>query len=356
MISGGLDSTLAAALLLKQGIEVLGINFYTGFCVTEHHRRLGIPGRDGQACRNEALRAGADLEFEVRMVDIAEEYYDVITSPKYGYGSAANPCIDCRMFMLGKARQIMQEEGADFVFTGEVIGQRPKSQRRPIIDLIEQKSGLAGRLLRPLSAKLLPMTIPEKEGLVDREGLAGIWGRSRETQFALAKELGITDFPQPAGGCCFLADANFAHKFFDFVGHANGKRITQEDAVLLGTGRHFRLSEATKLIVGRNEHENRVLQQFAGDRIFLIPAEVMGPSALIEGPADKAVLEQAAAVAARYCDRTAGEAVGKALVKFSCTRTVEGARREIILSVRPAAPEAIDSLRIIPPSSALNAV
>ena len=283
------------------------------------------------------------------MVDIAEEYYDIITKPKYGYGSAANPCIDCRLFMLTKVRTIMEEEGADFVFTGEVIGQRPKSQRRPVIDLIEKESGLAGRLLRPLSAKLLPMTIPEKEGLVDRAGLAGIWGRSRETQFALAKELGITDFPQPAGGCCFLADANFAHKFFDFVGHAGGRRLTQEDAVLLGTGRHFRLSESTKLIVGRNEHENRVLKQFMGDRILIQPAEDrLGPTALIEGPADKDLLTRAAGVVARYCDPKEGET----RVRFSCTRQGQ----EILLDAAPETPEALDSLRIIPPQTASNTV
>ena len=340
MMSGGLDSTLAAALLLRQGIEVLGINFYTGFCVTEQHRRLGIPGRDGKACRNEALRAGADLGFEVRLVDIAEEYYAMITSPRFGYGSAANPCIDCRIFMLSRMRKVLEEEGADFVFTGEVVGQRPKSQRRPVMDLIEEECGLEGRLLRPLSAKLLPMTIPEREGLVDRERLLGISGRSRQQQIALAAELGVTDFPQPAGGCCFLADQNYALKFFDFVGHSGGRRITHEDVILLGTGRHFRLSETSKLVVGRNAHENRVLETHGQEEILLKPLELMGPTAVLQRDAKPEELVRAARITARYVDRPGGEA----FVRFQM-RCAEASET---VEAMPMPPAEIDAYRINP--------
>src|ERR671934_178354 len=171
MISGGLDSTLALALVKRQGIEVKAINFYTGFCITETQRRKG--GRaDGTVPRNEALRAAADLEVDIEYVDISGQgYLDMLVHPKYGYGANANPCVDCRIFMMRRAREIMEQEGAAFVFTGEVLGQRPKSQRRDTLRIIERESGLDGRLLRPLSAKLLPPTIPEREGLVDRARL-----------------------------------------------------------------------------------------------------------------------------------------------------------------------------------------
>src|SRR5512136_1762372 len=209
MISGGLDSTLALALVKRQGIEVKAVNFYTGLCITETQRRKG--GRpDGTVPRNEALRAAADLEVEIEYVDISgSEYFEMLVHPRWGYGANANPCVDCRVFMMRRARQILEAEGADFVFTGEVLGQRPKSQRRDTLRIIERESGLEGRLLRPLSALLLEPTIPEKEGLVDRSRLLDISGRSRRRQMALAEELRISEWPQPAGGCCYLTDEAF---------------------------------------------------------------------------------------------------------------------------------------------------
>src|ERR671939_1972000 len=186
MISGGLDSTLALALVKRQGVEVKAVNFYTGLCVTETQRRKG--GRaDGTVPRNEALRAAADLEVDIEYVDLSESgYLDMLVRPRWGYGANANPCVDCRVFMMSRAREIMEREGADFVFTGEVLGQRPKSQRRDTLRIIERESGLTGRLLRPLSAKLLEPTIPEREGIVDRARLEDISGRSRQRQMALA--------------------------------------------------------------------------------------------------------------------------------------------------------------------------
>lgn len=347
MMSGGLDSTLAAALLLRQGIEVVGVNFYTGFCVTEQHRRLNIPGRDGKPCRNEALRAGADLGFEVRLVDIAEEYFGMLTNPKYGVGQAANPCVDCRIFMLRKVKGVLEEEGADFVFTGEVVGQRPMSQRRPVMDLIEEECGLEGRLLRPLSAKLLPATVPEREGLVDRERLLGIWGRSRSQQIQWAAELGVTDYPQPAGGCCFLADLNYAMKFRDLVAHRPKERtLRNEDVILLGVGRHFRLSDRTKLVVGRNRHENRVIESLRGrDHWLFQPAELMGPTSLVEGDAWPEELLRAARITARYVDRPKGEVDrpnGKKPVRFICRR---GDLSENV-EAEPMAPDLIEPYRV----------
>ena len=305
MLSGGLDSTLALALVKRQGVEVKAINFYTGFCITETQRRKG--GRaDGTIPRNEALRAAADLEVEVEYVDISgSEYLDMLVQPRYGYGANANPCVDCRVFMMRKAREIMEREGADFVFTGEVLGQRPKSQRRDTLRIIERDSGLDGRLLRPLSALLLPPTIPEKEGLLDRSLLGDISGRSRTRQMALAKELGILDWPQPAGGCCYLTDESFGRKFFDVLqareAAGEPRRIEPSDVVLLSTGRHFRLSPRAKLVVGRTEVENAILDRYGDGRARVAAAEpVLGAVGLVEGEPTWEERVLACSIVARY--------------------------------------------------------
>ncbi len=304
LISGGLDSTLALALVRRQGIEVKAVNFYTGFCITETQRRKG--GRpDGTVPRNEALRAAADLEVEVEYVDISGPgYLDMLVNPRYGYGANANPCVDCRIFMMRRAREIMKAEGADFVFTGEVLGQRPKSQRRDTLRTIERESGLDGRLLRPLSAKLLPPTVPEREGIVDRERLEAISGRSRQRQMELARELGVTDWPQPAGGCCYLTDESFARKFFDVLDAreaAGGeRRLDRDDVVLLSTGRHFRLSPGAKLVVARTEVENALLERHVAGRARIEAKGVLGPVALVEGVPTWEERVLAARIVARY--------------------------------------------------------
>jgi hypothetical protein len=304
MISGGLDSTLALALVRRQGVEVKAITFYTGFCITETQRRKG--GRaDGTIPRNEALRAAADLDVDVEYVDLSRSgYLEMLVNPRYGYGANANPCVDCRIFMMRRAREIMDREGAQFVFTGEVLGQRPKSQRRDTLRTIERESGLEGRLLRPLSAKLLAPTLPEREGLVDRERLEAISGRSRHRQIALAQELGVADWPQPAGGCCYLTDESFARKFFDVLDarEAAGeeRRIEPEDVVLLSTGRHFRLSPRAKLVVGRTEVENALLERYAAGRARLEARALLGPVALVEGEPTWEERRLAASIVARY--------------------------------------------------------
>ena len=304
LVSGGLDSTLAVALLKRQGVLVKAVNFYTGFCITETQRRKG--GRaDGSVPRNEALRAAADLEVDVEYVDVSgREYLDMLVSPKHGYGANANPCVDCRVFMMRRAREIMEREGADFVFTGEVLGQRPKSQRRDTLRIIERDGGLEGRLLRPLSAKLLPPTIPERDGLVDRERLEAISGRSRQRQMELARELGLTDWPQPAGGCCYLTDENFSRKFFDILDSREAagreRRLEREDILLLSTGRHFRLSPRAKLVVGRTEVENALLEHHVEGRARLEAMGLAGPVALVEGEATWEERQLAARIVARY--------------------------------------------------------
>jgi tRNA-uridine 2-sulfurtransferase len=304
MISGGLDSTLAVALVRRQGIEVKAVNFYTGLCITETQRRKG--GRsDGTIPRNEALRAAADLAVDVETVDLSESgYLDMIVNPRYGYGANANPCVDCRIFMMRAAREIMRREGAAFVFTGEVLGQRPKSQRRDTLRTIERESGLEGRLVRPLSARLLEPTIPEKEGLLDRERLLDISGRSRQRQMALAEELGISDWPQPAGGCCYLTDEAFARKFFDVLDAREAlgepRRLTGDDVILLSTGRHFRLSPRARLLVGRSEVENALLEHYLAGRARVEARGLTGPVALVEGEPTWEERVLAARIVARY--------------------------------------------------------
>jgi tRNA U34 2-thiouridine synthase MnmA/TrmU len=342
MISGGLDSTLALALVRRQGIAVKAITFYTGLCITETQRRKG--GRpDGTVPRNEALRAAADLEVEIEYVDISGAgYLDMLVKPRYGYGANANPCVDCRIFMMSKAKEIMEAEGADFVFTGEVLGQRPKSQRRDTLRTIERESGLEGRLLRPLSAKLLAPTVPEREGVVDRERLEAISGRSRQRQLALARELGVVDFPQPAGGCCYLTDESFARKFFDVLDarEAAGqeRRIVQDDVVLLSTGRHFRLSPRAKLVVGRTEVENALLEHHVPGRARVEARGVLGPVALVEGVPTWEERVLAARIVARYGK---GKDLGKVEVEWREGDLVE------TYEVEPEQDEArIEALRI----------
>ncbi|MCX7760553.1 MAG: hypothetical protein N2Z81_05135 [Hydrogenothermaceae bacterium] len=277
LYSGGLDSTLAIKLIQNQGVDVLAVHFYTGFCITETKRRRGEKREDGSHYINPALKYAAKYGFPIEIVDISDGYIDVITNPKYGYGSNINPCIDCRIYMFKKAKDIMEEIGAQFVITGEVLGQRPMSQHLQAMKIIERDSGLEGVVLKPLSAKRLPPTIPEIKGWVDREKLEGIVGRSRKRQIQLAKELGIDEFESPGGGCCYLTDENYARKYKEVIRVEN--KITQDDLTLLTVGRHFRLPAGTKLIVSRNEGENNFLYGFRNRYHFFEPIG-KGPVAL----------------------------------------------------------------------------
>jgi len=302
LLSGGLDSTLAARIMQEQGIEVLGLHFSTGFCLADRHRILGNRSNPDKPYRNEALRAGADLSVPIEIIDIKDEYLpEVVLNPKYGYGSGMNPCIDCRIFMLQKTKAIMEERGYHFVFTGEVLGQRPMSQRRPPLNDVEAESGLSGLLLRPLSAKLLPETLAEQRGWVDRDQLYDISGRSRKRQMELAEELGVIDYPQPAGGCCFLPDENYARKLKDFLAH-RGTDVSPDDMMLLKVGRHFRLSGEAKAVVGRDEGENAYLNRFVVGRTEVWVDEFPSPLTLVEGEVTAHDLETACRITARYSD------------------------------------------------------
>lgn len=300
LMSGGLDSTLAARVMQEQGIEVLGLHFSTGFCVADRHRILGNANNKDRPYRNDALHAGAQLEVPVEIVDIKDEYLpSVVLNPRYGYGSGMNPCIDCRIFMLRRAKTIMQERGYQFIFTGEVLGQRPMSQRRPPMQSIERDADLEGYLLRPLSARLLAPTVPEQKGWVDRERLFDWSGRSRHPQMELAERFGLVDYPQPAGGCCFLPDANFARKLRDLLAH-RGTEVDPDDMMLLKVGRHFRLGDAVKIIVGRHESENDYLERFREGRGAVWVDAFSSPLTLVEGQPSAEELELACRITARY--------------------------------------------------------
>ncbi|SNZ03147.1 tRNA U34 2-thiouridine synthase MnmA/TrmU, contains the PP-loop ATPase domain [Persephonella hydrogeniphila] len=269
LYSGGLDSTLAIKLVQNQGIDVIAVHFYTGFCITETKRRRGEKKPDGSHYMNPALKYAAKYGFRLEIVDISEDYFDIVTNPKYGYGSNINPCIDCRAFMYKKAKELMKEFDADFIVSGEVLNQRPMSQHLKAMKIIEREAGVEGLVLKPLSAKVLPPTVPEIKGWVDREKLEGIVGRSRKRQLQLAKELGIDEFEQPAGGCCYLTDENFARKYLETVSVEN--RITREDLYLLTIGRHFRLPTGTKVVVSRNEGEGNFIKGLKNNYWFFEP-------------------------------------------------------------------------------------
>jgi tRNA U34 2-thiouridine synthase MnmA/TrmU len=228
----------------------------------------------------------------------------MLRNPKHGYGKNLNPCVDCKIFILKKAKKYAKEIGADFIFTGEVLGERPMSQHGPALKVIAEESGLKGKLLRPLSAKLLAETAAEKKGLVDRTKLLSIQGRSRKPQFALAQEYGITVYPSPAGGCLLTCE-EYSKKLRDLF--ENKKHISMADVALLRVGRHFRFGK-NKIIVGRNEAENKFLtaNKIKGDFCFE-PSDIVGPTTLLQGPKTKSAVEMAAKFTASYSDAKSGE-------------------------------------------------
>lgn len=288
LLSGGLDSTLAAKLILDQGIELEAINFVTVFCTCTSR---------GSSCLA-SQKAVENLRIPLKVFNVSQEFLEVMKHPKHGYGSNLNPCIDCRIFMLKKAKAYMEFSGASFIVTGEVLGQRPMSQRREAMRLIEKEAGLEGLILRPLSAKFLPITIPEREGWVDREKLLNIQGRSRKPQIYLADKLGIKDYPCPGGGC-LLTDPGFSKRLKDLM--AYHPEFTLHEVHLLKFGRHFRLSSEVKLIVGRNEEENQKIRTFSQEGDILIRlSSLPGPLSLLRGKIKQEEIEKAAAITIRY--------------------------------------------------------
>ena len=288
LISGGLDSTLAAALVKEQGVPVHGLTFVSLFNAAKAPRGRLL------ASQFSARQIGIPLT----IVNWSRRLLELVKAPAYGHGANMNPCIDCRLDVLTMARDRMVELGCDFVITGEVLGERPMSQRRQPMDMVRKRSGLGGLLLRPLSAKLLEPTIPEQRGWIARERMLEIKGRSRKPQMELAKRLGITEYPSPAGGC-LLTDPAFSAKLSDLLSHDPEAQVN--DAHLLKVGRHFRLFPSAKLVVGRNHRENGVVASYArqGD-ILLEAADFVGPAALLRGANTPEALSLSAAIAAAY--------------------------------------------------------
>lgn len=292
LLSGGLDSILAAKLVMEQGIEVEAINFNTVFCT--------CTSKDGSCMAS--ISAAKQLGIPLKIVNISREYLDIVKNPKHGYGSNMNPCIDCRMFTFKKAKDYMQESGASFLVTGEVVGQRPMSQKRHTLRHIEKETGLDGLILRPLSAKLLKPSIPEQNGWVDRNKFLNIQGRGRKPQFQLADDLDVKDYPCPAGGC-LLTDPGFAKKAKDLIEY---NEFTLDNINLIKSGRFFRIKDDLKAVAGRNEEENNRLLNMAKESDFIF--KVMrhpGPIVLGRGKIDKNEIGILAAIAVRYSDAAA---------------------------------------------------
>jgi hypothetical protein len=294
LISGGLDSILAAKVIQNQGIEIIPLHFKTPFS----HKNKESSCGSGSSGYPEALvkHLGAVL----RSMDLAEDFFEIIRSPRYGFGSNMNPCIDCKILMLKKAREFMAGADAKFIITGEVLGQRPMSQHKQALKIIARGAGLEGLILRPLSARLLPETIPEEQGWVERVKLLSFSGRTRRPQMELAKELNITEYPNPAGGC-LLTDPGFSGRLKEFLLHG---QLSKENVELLKIGRHFRLTPDTKLVVGRDEEEDNLLLAFAreNDYLFFPSDELAGPTALGRGVFNAGLIKLSCAITCRYCD------------------------------------------------------
>jgi len=307
LISGGLDSQLAARLIAEQGIEVIGVNFRTGFISEddeELHRQIEN-----------------DLGIEIRILGVPEEdYLELIKSPEHGYGSAMNPCLDCRIFILKQSKKYMEEISADFVVTGEVLGQRPMTQRKDTLELVKRESTLDGKLLRPLSARLLAPTIPEERGWVDRKELLDIEGRSRKRQLELADQLGVNNYSQPAGGC-LLTEEEFGHRIQEVFDHKGKDKTTASDLKVLKYGRHFRLPDGAKAIIGRNEEENESLEEFLDDYWSIRIVDFPGPLTLITREASEEDVVIAARLTGRYSQGRDQETLEAILERDGKTRS-----------------------------------
>lgn len=286
LFSGGLDSTLAVRIMQEQGFLVEALHVRTPF----------------DCCRVPAARQAAELGVGLTVVSVADDYVEIVRRPRFGYGRAVNPCVDCRIYLCRMAGRMMDQTGACAVVTGEVLGQRAGSQRRRHLETIEVHAGLEGRLLRPLSARLLAPTVPEREGLVDREKLYAFSGRSRKPLIELARRLGVTRIPGPSTGCA-LAEPGFAPRVRDLV--ELDPQATLADFELLNYGRHVRLDERAKVVVGRNARENAAIralyERHATPRWALLePDGFPGPSALVAGRIDEAAVRSAAGLVLRY--------------------------------------------------------
>lgn len=291
LYSGGLDSTLAILVAMRQGIEVTAITFLTHF---------GCDISDKSSCSKNPFAASEKFGFEVKLCHLSDKFIEIVKNPKFGHGKNMNPCIDCRILMLREAKEFMKMAGADFIITGEVLYQRPMSQRRDTFPKIDREADMEGYVLRPLSAKLLKPTIPEQTGIVNRELLYNFHGRSRKPQMALAKEIGLTEYPAPAGGC-LLTDPIYSFRLKELLTHNHEPSIKQIS--LLRLGRHFRLSAHCKAVVGRDEKENNIIESLAEEGDYLLKVTGYGsPVTILTGAVTEEDLRLASSICARYSD------------------------------------------------------
>ena len=312
LLSGGLDSRLAIRLLQTQEIEIEALNFRTIF----------------GCCKDEASRSASELGVRLTVVGTDESYLEIVKRPRYGYGKGINPCVDCRIYLFELARKFMDQVGASFVISGEVVGQRPMSQKRRDLDIIARDAGLEDLLLRPLSAKLLPPTLPERLGIVDRERLHGFEGRSRKGLIELAEQFGFTEIPTPSTGCA-LTEPLFAPKVRDLIDLAPDAR--QWDYELLRVGRHFRFDSKTKVVLGKDESQNEQLRLMAAqDRAspcwIVEPENFRGPTALVTGPFSEAALGYTGGLIVRYSK--ADPATAQVVYQWDGQRAVYTARSD----------------------------
>lgn len=333
LFSGGLDSTLAILVVMKQGVGVTGITFLTHF---------GCDISDRSTCSKNPFSQAEKFGFEVRLYHLADKFIEIVKNPKFGHGKNMNPCIDCRILMLKEARELMQMIKADFIITGEVLGQRPMSQRKDTFPLIDKEAGLEGYVLRPLSAKLLPVTIPEQKGIIQRDALYGFRGRSRKPQIALAREFGLTDYPNPAGGC-LLTEPIYSYRLKELLTH--NKNPDLRDINLLRIGRHFRVSPECKVIVGRNKKENETLLSLASPEDYILKVEGYGsPITIIAGNATGEALCLAASLCARYSDARHLPEIEVTVSRYGSIPTMKN--EHYCLKVPPASNEILELYRI----------
>lgn len=327
LLSGGLDSSLAVRMMLQQGIDVEAVAIKTPFCDFDC----------GKGCGHRVKEVADELGIKLKTVYFGEEYLRMLKNPKHGYGSGMNPCIDCRGMMYNAAKEHMKRTSADFVITGEVLFQRPMSQNNRALHIIEKETGMECKVLRPLSAKHLPPTEAESRGLIKRENMGDIKGRSRKGQLALANHFGISEPPNAAGGC-LLTDPGFSKRVKDIMDHCDDIP-TLNDIELLKVGRHFRISHDAKFVVGRNKDENEVMKALVthGDIIIEVK-DYVGPTCILRCKNyDDSLLAKCAAIAARYSDAPRDN-----LSKVSIS--VDANKSEV--AVLPADIRTIEKLRI----------
>jgi tRNA-specific 2-thiouridylase len=328
LFSNGLDSILAVKTAIEIGIEVVAVHFTTP-CSNPPPRKehIGDFKDPRTSCRT--------LGVELKHIYLENDYIEIIKRPEHGSGSVMNPCIDCKILFLKKAREFMEEIGADFLITGEVVGQRPMSQTKPILRRIEKQSGCEGMILRPLCGKLLPPTKAELEGLVDRQKLLNFSGRSRQPQINLAESYGLKDYPGSAGGC-LLTDPEYGKRLSDLMEYKPD--FNAHDLKLLKYGRHFRYS-GIKIIVGRHERDNNFIESLFDREIetMLEAVDYNSPLTIVETLTDNDVIIAAARLTARYCD-------GKREPEVRVQATTAGRKETIV--VTPIDDEELTPLRI----------